>query len=270
MDSASSHLQPGPSNGKPSGTNSNDARWKSTPSMRSAAAAAANVSSATQGSTSTVAPTVYGPEPPPSMARSKASAGASEPMSFDLKNISMLLHGERRGDMSRSECMKQTEAELQRLFHSRLVEIMATNGYDDGGFNELDVANVMVANGLMNTPLDDPLVALATELKSEMSSIFHSNMRRMSNNVIDPEFLAGIASDPFVIDSIIDLSWGRVRGGDSSDVSAPFEGIAKALRNFSLPECFSHPTDDEDTDSNDGYEDDDIPDISSAVSAQAS
>ncbi|KAJ2754773.1 Stress response protein nst1 [Coemansia pectinata] len=274
----SSHLQPGPSNGKPSGTNSGEARWKLTPSMRAAAAAAAtaaiatNVTSATQGSTSTAAPTVYGPEPPPSMARSKASAGGSDPISFDLKNISMLLNGERRGDMSRSECMRQTEAELQRLFHSRLVEIMATNGYDDGGFTELDVANVMVANGLMNAPSDDPLVALATELKSEMSSIFHSNMRRMSNNVIDPEFLAGIASDPFVIDSIIDLSWGRVRGGDSSDISAPFEGIANALRNFSLPECFNHPAcgEDEDTDSNDEYEDDDAPEIPSTVSAQAS
>ncbi|KAJ2100130.1 Stress response protein nst1, partial [Coemansia sp. S100] len=209
--------------------------------------------------------------PPPSMARSKASAGTSDPISFDLKNISMLLNGERRGDMSRSECMRQTEAELQRLFHSRLVEIMATNGYDDGGFTELDVANVLVANGLMNAPSDDPLVALATQLKSEMSSIFHSNMRRMSNNVIDPEFLAGIASDPFVIDSIIDLSWGRVRGSDSSDTSAPFEGIANVLRNFSLPECFNHRPygEDEDTDSNDEYEDDDASDMPSAARAQA-
>ncbi|KAJ2489477.1 Stress response protein nst1 [Coemansia sp. RSA 2050] len=267
MDSASSRLQAGPSNGKPSGTKSGDARWKSTPSMRSAAAAAAaasaaaTVSIASQGSASTATPAVYGPEPPPSMARSKAAAGTLEPLSFDLKNISMLLHGERRGDMSRSECMRQTEAELQRLFHSRLVEIMATNGYDDGGFTELDVANVMVANGLMNTPADDPLVALATELKSEMSSIFHSNMRRMSNNVIDPEFLAGIASDPFVIDSIIDLSWGRVRGGDSSDAAPPFEGIAKVLQNFSLPEGFSYPGcgEHEDTDSNGEYEDDKVP-----------
>ncbi|KAJ2790820.1 Stress response protein nst1, partial [Coemansia linderi] len=259
MDSASSRLQAGPSNGKPSGTKSGDARWKSTPSIRSAAVASASIAS--QGPTSTATPAVYGPEPPPSMARNKAAAGTTEPLSFDLKNISMLLHGERRGDMSRTECMRQTEAELQRLFHSRLVEIMATNGYADGGFTELDVANVMVANGLMNTPADDPLVALATELKSEMSSIFHSNMRRMSNNVIDPEFLAGIASDPFVIDSIIDLSWGRVRGGDSSDAAPPFEGIAKVLQNFSLPEGFGYPDcgENEDTDSNDEYEDDAVP-----------
>ncbi|KAJ1662927.1 hypothetical protein GGF38_003262, partial [Coemansia sp. RSA 25] len=135
--------------------------------------------------------------------------------------------------------------------------IMDSNGYHDGDFTETDVAKVMVANGLMDVPSGDPLVALATELKSEMCSIFHSNMRRMSNNVIDPEFLAGIASDPIVIDSIIDLSRGRVRSGDSSEVSTPFEDIAKVLRGFSLTEYFNRPAadEDEDTDSNDGYED---------------
>ncbi|KAJ2458169.1 Stress response protein nst1, partial [Coemansia sp. RSA 2424] len=171
--------------------------------------------------------------------------------------------------------MKQTEAELQRLFHSRLVEIMDSNGYHDGDFTETDVAKVMVANGLMDVPSGDPLVALATELKSEMCSIFHSNMRRMSNNVIDPEFLAGIASDPIVIDSIIDLSRGRVRSGDSSEVSTPFEDIAKVLRGFSLTEYFNRPAadEDEDTDSNDGYEDEvtpsDAPDAPSTADANA-
>ncbi|KAJ2891200.1 hypothetical protein GGI21_005926, partial [Coemansia aciculifera] len=211
------------------------------------------------------------------MARHKAAAaGASEPTPLDLKNLTLFLDGGgRRGEVSRSECMKQTEAELQRLFHSRLVEIMDSNGYHDGDFTETDVAKVMVANGLMDAPSGDPLVALATELKSEMCSIFHSNMRRMSNNVIDPEFLAGIASDPIVIDSIIDLSRGRVCSSDSCDAPAPFEDIAKALRNFTLTEYASRSVaaaaanEGEDTDSNDEHEDKaalgNVPEVPSAV-----
>ncbi|KAJ2747873.1 Stress response protein nst1 [Coemansia sp. BCRC 34301] len=259
MDAASSHLPNGPNSGKPAGTGSNDARWKATSSVRSVTAV--SLGSVTQGSAGTASPRVYGPEPPPSMARSKVAACVPEPTSLDLKNLTLFLDGGRRGEVSRSDCMKQTEAELQRLFHSRLVELMDSNGYHDGDFTETDVANVMVANGFMSAPSDDPLVALATELKSEMCSIFHSNMRRMSNSVIDPELLAGIASDPIVIDSIIDLSRGHVRSGDSSDATAPFEDIAKVLRSFSLTEYFNNSAanEDNDTDSNDEYEDEVTP-----------
>ncbi|KAJ2798795.1 hypothetical protein H4R20_004688, partial [Coemansia guatemalensis] len=182
------------------------------------------------------APAVYGPEPPPSMVRNKANADTTP---TDIPGFPMLFRSDYGDDTLRSENMKHIEAEMQQLFHSRLLAIMSEYGYKDADFSEKEVANVMVARGLMGSPSDDPILALASEVKNEMWQIVHGNLKHMASAGVDPSHLAGIAADPIVLNTLVDMDRSYPDSDDLSDIGVSCEDIVRMMRGYSLSELGS-------------------------------
>ncbi|KAJ1827738.1 Stress response protein nst1, partial [Coemansia sp. RSA 2599] len=199
---------------------------------------------------------VYGPELPPSMARSKvddAAAGGIAGLSgtSNFIDIAKLLREESRNDDSKSVYMRRTESELQSLFYSHLTSIMDRHGYKDKHFREQDVARVMVDAGLMSSLSDDPALALASDLKTKMIGIVHKNLRQMASSVMVPEFFEDMAVDPMVIDTLVDMSRQGSSGSKQAasvvafaaaaaiaEADADFEDALKALDTMTLVESF--------------------------------
>ncbi|KAJ2453984.1 Stress response protein nst1 [Coemansia sp. RSA 2336] len=187
--------------------------------------------------TSSRAAPVYGPELPPSMVRDKA------PVQLANIPIPMTFHGEYSEDMLRSENMKQIESEMQQLFHSRLLSIMSEYGYTDADFSEADVADVMVARGLMKSPTDDPILALASEVKHEMWQIVHGHLNHATDAAVEPAQLAGMAAaDPIVFNTLVDMDrhYTEMRPAECDGVN--YDDIVRLMRGYSLSDLSSSPT----------------------------
>ncbi|KAJ2615518.1 Stress response protein nst1 [Coemansia sp. RSA 1365] len=182
------------------------------------------------------APAVYGPEPPPSMVRNKADTNAA---TAEIPGFPMMFRSEYGDDTFKSDNMKHIEAEMQQLFHSRLLTIMSEYGYKDSDFSEKEVANVMVARGLMKSPSDDPILALASEVKNEMWQIVHGNLKHMASAGVDPSHLAGIAADPIVLNTLVDMDRTYPDSDDLSDIGVSCEDIVRMMRGYSLSDLGS-------------------------------
>ncbi|KAJ2737602.1 Stress response protein nst1 [Coemansia sp. Cherry 401B] len=144
-------------------------------------------------STQPPAAPVYGPEPPPSMARDKAKLPA-------------MRNGGSGSSVLRSESLKHIEGEVHQLFRSRLLAMMAEYGYTQSAFSEADIATVMVARGLMKSPSDDVNLAIASELKDDMWQIVRNHMKSIAESAGDADHLADIpAIDPWDFDQPISM-----------------------------------------------------------------
>ncbi|KAJ1867842.1 Stress response protein nst1 [Coemansia sp. RSA 989] len=193
-------------------------------------------STSNTGASSRAAP-VYGPEPPPSMVRNKA------PVQLANIPIPMTFHGEYSEDMLRSENMKQIESEMQQLFHSRLLSIMSEYGYTDADFSEADVADVMVARGLMKSPTDDPILALASEVKHEMWRIVHGHLNHVTDAAVEPAQLAGMAAaDPVVFNTLVDMDRHYTEMHTAECDGVNYDDIIRLMRGYSLSDLSSSPT----------------------------
>ncbi|KAJ2856203.1 Stress response protein nst1, partial [Coemansia erecta] len=95
------------------------------------------------------------------------------------------MNGAPRDGMYKSDYMSRTEVDLQRLFYTRLVCIMTSHGFEENSFTEEDVVSVMLSRGLMKSPSDDPVLALASELNDEMTEIVYTNMKQVVSSAIE-------------------------------------------------------------------------------------
>ncbi|KAJ1891349.1 Stress response protein nst1, partial [Kickxella alabastrina] len=205
--------------------------------------------------TATKLSTVYGPELPPSMARSKAPSTAIDseilPSMENFADIAQLLASECHDDSSRVECMKRAENVLQCLFRSRLMAIMNHYGYKDNEFTKKDLARVMVNIGLISSVTDDPVLAMASrvasKVKAEMPNIVRTKMQLSADLASNPDLLTDIAVDSISIDALVDISReGSILSNDSAAIAAAiacanayFEDAMKTMSNISVTECFS-------------------------------
>ncbi|KAJ2677838.1 Stress response protein nst1 [Coemansia spiralis] len=149
-------------------------------------------------------PAIFGPELPPSMTQSKAAESSSDTRELlngtgsdtaEPFDLGMAMNYMSRDDLCKSDMMRRTEADLQRLVYSRLVSIMAGHGFKENTFTEDDMADVMVARGLMKTSSGDPVLALASELKEELTEIIYTNMRQILSSAFESGELTKMASE---------------------------------------------------------------------------
>ncbi|KAJ2664703.1 Stress response protein nst1 [Coemansia sp. RSA 1200] len=189
--------------------------------------------------------TVFGPELPPSMARGKTAdldvntVCEPQPESSDAtaerSSLSIFMHGAPRDGVYKSDYMSRTEVDLQRLFYSRLVSIMASHGFKEHTFTEENVVSVMLARGLMKSASDDPVLALASELNDEMTEIVYSNMKQVVNSAIETGRLTRNPSEQTASDGHADMGDGPLVYNDNLvDNPAECDGIMRLMQSHSL------------------------------------
>ncbi|KAJ2690249.1 Stress response protein nst1, partial [Coemansia sp. RSA 1285] len=189
--------------------------------------------------------TVFGPELPPSMARGKVADLAANPVcepqpessdaTAERSSLSIFMHGAPRDGVYKSDYMSRTEVDLQRLFYSRLVSIMASHGFKEHTFTEENVVSVMLARGLMKSASDDPVLALASELNDEMTEIVYSNMKQVVNSAIETGRLTRNPSEQTAADGHADMGDAPLVYNDNL-VGNPAEcdGIMRLMQSHSL------------------------------------
>ncbi|KAJ2127695.1 Stress response protein nst1, partial [Coemansia sp. RSA 788] len=179
-------------------------------------------------------PPVFGPEPPPSMVRDKPKVQHTFPFPMMFRGGS--------DDVLRTESMRHVEGQMQQLFHSRLLSIMAEYGYTDADFSEADVASVMVARGLMKSLSDDPIVALASEVKKEMWQIVHGHLKHVTEASVDPSQLAEFAAaDSLVFDALDDLEPPYPEDDEFGGFGVSYDDIIRIMRRYSVDDISSDP-----------------------------
>ncbi|KAJ1771390.1 Stress response protein nst1 [Coemansia sp. RSA 1843] len=188
---------------------------------------------------------VFGPELPPSMAREKATDFAADaPRELQLEppgaaaersSLSIFMNGAPRDGMYKSDYMSRTEVDLQRLFYTRLVSIMASHGFQENSFTEEDVVSVMLARGLMKSPSDDPVLALASELNDEMTEIVYTNMKQVVSSAIESGRMSKGSAEHAAADSQADAEADVLaHSGDIANDHSECEGIMKLMQSHSL------------------------------------